>query len=163
MERSSRNAYFMSMAIAASSLATCPRRKVGAVLVKEKRIVSTGYNGSPSGYTNCFCVNRETNFDEKRTCMHENHCVNTIHAEINALLRAREMCDELFCTDTPCIACLKAALSHNPKIKIWYLRTYEDPAREHFLKEHNAYDRVQRISEEDIIELRKITEYIHDF
>lgn len=146
-----RNAYFMTIAFAASTMATCPRRKVGAVLVAKKRVISTGYNGSPSGLTDCFRSESHTG-----ECMFEGHCVNTIHAEVNALLRAREQGDELFCTDTPCLPCLKAVFSHNPEMMIWYLRDYEDPARDHFVKAHRLENRLQRISDDDVYDMQTI-------
>lgn len=146
----SHSAYYIVMARAASTLSVCPRRKVGAVLVANKRVISTGYNGSPSGFTDCF------ENEGVGTCMFEGHCVNTIHAEMNALLRAREQGDELFCTDTPCINCLKAAFSHNPDIMIWYDRYYDDPARDHFIREHKLEDRVKKISEADLLDVEKI-------
>ena len=53
MERPSNDEYFMEMAELVSSRSTCLRRKVGAVIVKEKRVLSTGYNGSPKGTKHC--------------------------------------------------------------------------------------------------------------
>lgn len=118
--------YFLNIAYAASRRSTCPRRAVGAVLTKNGRVISTGYNGSPSGFTHCF----------GERCLFQGNCVNTIHAEINALINAREIGDAIYCTDAPCINCLKALLSHNPNIIVHYVREYNDPARVHFIELH---------------------------
>jgi dCMP deaminase len=64
--------YFMDIAFMVSERSTCPRLHVGAVLVNDKRIKATGYNGSPKGFPHC---------DEAGCLMVNNHCVRTIHAE----------------------------------------------------------------------------------
>lgn len=122
--RPSRDAYFMNLARMASQRATCPKRRVGAVLVKEGRVVSTGYNGSPPDMPHCDENGCVTNGAGK--------CIATIHAEMNALLLARDQGDTLYCTDKPCLACLKAALAHNPRIRIVFWRSGNDPDRDLF-------------------------------
>lgn len=121
------DSYFSLISHAVALRSTCGRRKVGAVLVKEGRIISTGYNGAPPGMQHC---------SDSGCVKHGENCVNTIHAETNCIIRAREQGDTLYCTDKPCLSCLKAAISHNPKIRIVYCRDYEDPARETFLNAH---------------------------
>jgi hypothetical protein len=71
--------YFMSIAKLAASRSTCPRASVGVVIVKDNRILSTGYNGSPSGEPHC---------TEIGCLMINNHCERTIHAETNAVVQA---------------------------------------------------------------------------
>lgn len=95
--------YFMDIARVVSSRSTCPRKSVGAVLVRDKTILSTGYNGSIRGMPHCVVVG----------CMMENdHCVATIHAESNAILQAARngvMIDggTLYVTASPCWNCFK--------------------------------------------------------
>lgn len=91
--------YFMRVAYAASERATCPRRKVGAIVVKDKRISSTGYNGSLPGAKHCIDVGCK---------IHEGHCIRTIHAEANAIdyATSRELRDAtIYTTSFPCISC----------------------------------------------------------
>ena len=78
-ERVSWDTYFMNIATMVATRSTCPRKSVGAVIVKGNAILSTGYNGSMSGAPHCTDVG----------CMIENdHCVGTIHAEANAIIHA---------------------------------------------------------------------------
>lgn len=146
--RFSRDAYFGIIAAAAAMLAKCQRRQVGAVLVKENRIISTGYNGAPPGFQNCFgdkCV------------FGGSSCINTIHAEINCLTRSREVGDIIYCTDTPCINCVKALLSHNPNIRIVWMRCYDDSLREHFIYLHDEKNNVniERMNLQDLQQVEK--------
>lgn len=134
----------MNLARMAARRATCPRRAVGAVLVKDSRVISTGYNGSPPGLTHCFgdgCKN-----------IHGN-CINTIHAEANALLNARDIGDTFYCTDQPCINCFKSALSHNPKITFLCLRVYKDMDRDIFVVNHDLSSKIRMVSPELLLEM----------
>ena len=71
--------YFMNIAQEVSSRSTCDRKHVGAVIVRGKTILSTGYNGSIKGLDHCDDVGHE---------MHNDHCIRTIHAEANAIVQA---------------------------------------------------------------------------
>ncbi|GAB4310111.1 MAG: ComE operon protein 2 [Myxococcota bacterium] len=77
--RPSWDLYFMQLAEFVAARSTCDRKSVGAVIVKDKRILATGYNGSVSGLPHC---------DEEGHLIRDNHCVRTIHAEANAILSA---------------------------------------------------------------------------
>lgn len=95
--------YFMSVAVQVSSRSTCDRKRVGAVLVQDQTIISTGYNGSVRGSVHC---------DEAGHIIADNHCVRTIHAEVNALLQAakhgvRVDGATLYSTHSPCWTCFK--------------------------------------------------------
>lgn len=129
--RPSLTTYFMMLALAAAQRSTCPRRSVGAVLTKAGRVISTGYNGAPPKMSDCLDDGCLMYADSDRE-----RCINTIHAELNALIHAKEVGDLLVTTDQPCINCLKAALSHNPEIQIVYLHPYADAARDHFVSFH---------------------------
>jgi dCMP deaminase len=145
--------YFMMLARVASFKSTCPRLAVGAVLVKDRRVISTGFNGAPSGMKECLikgCLMYQAP-DQERT-----HCINTIHAEINALTHAKEVGDTLYTTNSPCINCFKALMSHNPNLKIVYLHEYDDPSRDYFIGFHkleNQMVQIQRENEKTMYEL----------
>jgi len=102
-DRASWDDYFMSIAQVVATRSTCPRKYVGAVLVKNRTILSTGYNGSIRGMPHCSDVGH---------MMEDNHCVATIHAESNAILQAAKngvMIDGSACyvTASPCWSCFK--------------------------------------------------------
>lgn len=95
--------YFMRIAEEVSTRATCDRRRVGAVIVRDRMILSTGYNGSIRGMPHC---------DEVGHMMENDHCVATIHAEANAILQAarngmRIDGAEIYTTASPCWNCFK--------------------------------------------------------
>lgn len=96
-----RDVRFMQVAEVISKDATCPRKHVGAVLVLNKEIISTGYNGSADGMPHCD--------DEGAGCMMEDgHCVRTIHAEANAILQAgvrHTAGGTIYTTASPCWPC----------------------------------------------------------
>src|SRR3990172_8975350 len=106
-ERPSWDAYFMTIAQAVSARATCPRRSVGAIIVKDKRILATGFNGSPPGHPHC---------TEEGCWIDDGHCVRVIHAEHNAVLQGARygisLVDaECYCTTLPCLSCAKVLVS----------------------------------------------------
>ena len=95
--------YFNSFAVAASKRGTCDRKHVGAVIVVDKQVVSTGYNGSVAGLPHCDDVGHD---------MVEGHCVRTIHAEMNALAQAarrgtRVQGSTIYTTASPCWDCFR--------------------------------------------------------
>lgn len=101
--RPSWNVYFVSMAHLISRRATCDRKHVGAVLVREKRVISSGYNGSVPGLPHCDDVGHD---------MDEGHCVRTIHAEVNAISQAARFGQSvlgasLYVNTFPCWPCFK--------------------------------------------------------
>lgn len=93
----------MGIATMVATRATCPRKSVGAVIVRDRIILSTGYNGSIRGMPHCSDVG----------CMiEEGHCVATIHAESNAILQAARSGTNItgatiYCTASPCWICFK--------------------------------------------------------
>ncbi len=95
--------YFMRIAEEVATRGTCDRRRVGAVIVRDRMILSTGYNGSVRGMPHC---------DEAGHMMENDHCVATIHAEANAILQAarngvRIEGAEIYTTASPCWNCFK--------------------------------------------------------
>ena len=107
--RQSWDEYFLDLAQAASTRATCSRRKHGAVIVQKRRIVSTGYNGAPAGVPHCTdgaCPRADSTAPQG----HDYDACIAIHAEANALLFSGP--DEregatLYCTGAPCFGCAK--------------------------------------------------------
>jgi dCMP deaminase len=107
MTRPSADAYFMRIAHEAAARSTCNRARVGAVLVFDGHIVSTGYNGSIGGLEHC---------DDIGHLLVENHCIRTVHAEANAIAQAAKLGHATrgsvcYVTHFPCLHCVKALLS----------------------------------------------------
>jgi dCMP deaminase len=95
--------YFMNIASVVASRSTCPRKYVGAVIVRDKTILSTGYNGSIRGMPHC---------SEGGHMMENDHCVATIHAEANAIIQAAKNGVNIdgatvYVTASPCWSCFK--------------------------------------------------------
>ena len=113
--------YFMNIAAEVATRSTCDRKHVGAVIVREKTILSTGYNGSIKGLPHC---------DEAGHEMVDGHCVRTTHAEANAIVQAAKNgveinLSEIYVTASPCYSCFK--LIANSGIKtIYYKELYRD-------------------------------------
>ena len=121
MARATWEEYFMNIAKQVATRSTCDRKHVGAVIVKDRTILSTGYNGSIRGMPHC---------DEVGHMMENDHCVATIHAETNAILQAAKngvMIDgaEIYITASPCWPCFKMVANAGIK-KIFYGEFYRD-------------------------------------
>ncbi|GLB46990.1 ComE operon protein 2 [Philodulcilactobacillus myokoensis] len=115
--------YFMLQAVLISSRSTCNRLSVGATIVRDRRIIASGYNGSVSGDVHC---------TDKGCYMVDGHCLRTIHAEMNAIAQCAKFGEatynsELYVTDFPCLQCTKVLLQSGIK-QINYLRDYHDSA-----------------------------------
>ncbi|GAA0353948.1 deoxycytidylate deaminase [Bacillus horti] len=151
--RKSWDFYFMDMAYMAATRATCPRRHVGAVLVKDKKILGTAYNGSPAGTPDCYeegCMISESYEEENGVMQKKERCVRTIHAEQNLLLftdRENRQGATVFVTDQPCWTCTNM-LANSGIIEVVFHRAY--------VKDHL---RVSRLLEEKGIVLRHLEEY----
>jgi dCMP deaminase len=113
--RPSYDEYFMKMAHVVSKRSTCLRRKVGAILVKERHILSTGYNGAPKGLKHCCetgCLRDDLNIPSGER--HE--LCRGLHAEQNAIIQAAVFGVSikgsiLYCTNTPCVVCVKMLIN----------------------------------------------------
>ena len=120
-ERVSWETYFMNIAVEVATRSTCDRKHVGAVIVKDKTILSTGYNGSIKGLPHC---------DEAGHEMVDGHCVRTTHAEANAIVQGAKNGvkinhAEIYITASPCYNCFK--LIANAGIKsIYFLEFYRE-------------------------------------
>ena len=130
--------YFMDITERVAARSTCLRRAVGAVVVKDKRILTTGYNGVPSNIRHC----RETGCLRERlnVASGERHeLCRGIHAEQNAIIQAAlhgvSIKDStLYCTNLPCSICAKMIINAGIK-KIIYLSGYADALSEEMLTE----------------------------
>ena len=113
--------YFMSIAQQVATRSTCDRKHVGAVIVRDKTILSTGYNGSIRGRPHCDDVGHD---------MEGGHCVATVHAEANAIIQAAKngvTIDgaELYTTASPCWSCFKL-IANSGINAIYYGEFYRD-------------------------------------
>ena len=121
MARSSWDQYFMDIARQVATRATCDRKHVGAVVVRDRTILSTGYNGSIRGLPHC---------DEVGHMMENGHCVATVHAEANAILQAakngvRIDGATLYTTASPCWPCFKL-IANSGINKVYFGEFYRD-------------------------------------
>ncbi|MGT2715013.1 deoxycytidylate deaminase [Streptococcus respiraculi] len=110
--------YFAAQALLIANRATCKRAKVGAVLVKDNKVVATGYNGSVSGTEHCL---------EQECLVVDGHCVRTLHAEVNAILQGAERGIPkgftAYVTHFPCLNCSKQLLQVGCK-RVVYINEY---------------------------------------
>jgi len=130
----------MSITRMVAKRSTCLRRHVGAILVKDKRILATGYNGAPSGLRHC----------EEVGCLRESSSVPSgerhelcrgLHAEQNAIIQAAYHGFSirgaiLYCTNKPCVICSKMLINAGIR-KILYENGYDDHLADQMLKEAN--------------------------
>jgi len=136
--RPSWDEYFMEVAQVVAKRSTCLRRRIGAILVKDKRILATGYNGAPSGLRHCDEVGclRE----ELKVPSGERHEIcRALHAEQNALVQAAHYGISvkgatLYTTTEPCILCAKMLINAGIS-RIVYMNQYPDGLAREMLKE----------------------------
>ncbi|MBC8293951.1 MAG: dCMP deaminase family protein [Proteobacteria bacterium] len=128
-ERPSWDEYFMAITAEVAKRSTCTRAQVGAVIVRERSILATGYNGSPAGMPHCFdvgCLVYESHTPDGNI---EENCFRTIHAEINAIAQAARNGSsiagaDVYVTHTPCIHCLKVLVNTGVK-RVVYAKAYK--------------------------------------
>jgi dCMP deaminase len=143
-KRPSWDEYFLKLAMLASERATCPRMHCGCVLVKDRYVLSTGYNGSLPGAPHCYSAG---------CLVVNNHCVRTNHAEINAICQATRHGVSLYgatayVTNMPCTACAKALIAAGI-VRVVIFSDYHDTLAERFFEESGIrLDRVPMPSRE---------------
>jgi dCMP deaminase len=130
--------YFMAITKLVAKRSTCLRRSVGAVLVKEKRILATGYNGAPAGLKHCEevgCIREDASIPSGTR--HE--LCRGLHAEQNVIIQAafhgisiKE--STLYCTNKPCVICSKMIINAGIK-HIYYEEGYDDPLSDQMFAE----------------------------
>jgi dCMP deaminase len=128
IERPSWDSYFMEIAKLVSTRATCPRRSVGALIVRDRRILATGYNGAPRGLPHC--PPEGPHHDWPHGCMRAGHCIRSLHAEQNALLQAAMIgvpChgSTMYVTCQPCNNCAKMIINAGI-VRVIYEGDYPD-------------------------------------
>jgi dCMP deaminase len=122
--------YFMGIALEVAKRSTCLRAKVGAIIVRDKRILTTGYNGSPSGLPHC---------TEVGCLMANGHCVRTLHAEQNAIIQAAlhgvsVSGGTIYVTHQPCLTCAKMIINAGIR-RVIYGGHYPDELAVSFLEQ----------------------------
>jgi dCMP deaminase len=128
--RPSWDAYFMGITCEVARRSTCNRAQVGAIIVRDKRILTTGYNGSPAGLPHCTEVG----------CLVVNgHCVRTLHAEQNAIIQAAlhgvsTGGASIYVTHQPCLTCAKMIINAGVA-RVVYGGDYPDDLAHQFLTE----------------------------
>ena len=140
MSRPSWDKYFMDIAVLVATRATCLRRKVGAVLVKDRRLLATGYNGPPRGLKHCNerpggCLREQNNVPSG-----ERHEISrAVHAEQNAIIQAAVHGfsiegSTLYSTNHPCVLCTKMLINAGIK-EFVYMEGYPDQLSSELIKE----------------------------
>jgi len=136
--RPSWDEYFMSLARLAATRSTCLRRHVGAVIVKDRMVLSTGYNDTPRGLPNCGeggcarCASAAASGASLDTCL-------CLHAEQNAIVQAAYhgvtiAGGAIYCTHQPCLTCAKMIVNAG-LVRIVYDEPYPDPVAEQLLSD----------------------------
>ena len=121
-ERASWDEYFMNIANEVATRSTCDRKHVGSVIVRDKSILATGYNGSVRGLGHC---------DDEGHLMEDGHCVRTVHAEANAIVQAarngmRIDGAGIYVTASPCWGCFRL-IANSGLVRIVFGEFYRDP------------------------------------
>jgi len=151
VERISWDQYFMAQSHLLALRSTCTRLTVGATIVRDKRIIAGGYNGSIAGGDHCI---------DKGCFVIDNHCVRTVHAEMNALLQCAKFgvptADaEIYVTHFPCLQCCKAIIQAGIKT-VYYAEDYKNhPYAIDLFKQANVT--IEKVAlNESVIDLRMV-------
>ena len=144
--RPSWDQYFMTITRQVAERSTCTRAKVGAVIVRDRSILATGYNGAPAGLPHCLdagCLIYESRTPDGEL---EQNCFRTIHAEINAITQSARngvaiRDADIYVTHTPCIHCLKVLI--NTGIRVVF---YEKPYKLHTIEELLTHARIKLVN-----------------
>ncbi|OGL40101.1 MAG: cytidine deaminase [Candidatus Schekmanbacteria bacterium RIFCSPHIGHO2_02_FULL_38_11] len=158
MNRPSWNEYFMEIALLVRKRSTCIRRQIGCVIVSDKKIMATGYNGAPSGLRHCLdmgCLREKMGIPSGQR--HE--LCRALHAEQNAIIQAaisgiNIKGSTIFCTHFPCSLCAKMLINVKAS-KIYYIEGYPDDLSKSLFYESNIPTEkidipIEEISREEI-------------
>ncbi|MCJ7856411.1 dCMP deaminase family protein [Lachnospiraceae bacterium NSJ-143] len=134
--------YFMEIAEIVKSRATCLRRQVGAVIVKDNRIITTGYNGAPAGINHCCDIGSCLRSEMGIPSGERHELCRALHAEQNAIIQAAKIGVStegatMYVTLQPCVICAKMAINAGIK-KIVYKGNYPDELSLSMLNEANV-------------------------
>ena len=142
-DRPSWHQYFLTITRNVAERSTCTRAKVGAVIVRDKNILATGYNGAPAGMPHCIDAGCLVYTSRTPTGEVEENCFRTIHAEINAIAQAAKngasiRDADIYITHTPCIHCVKVLINTGIR-RIFYEREYKRATIEELLRGANIH------------------------
>lgn len=132
--------YFLKLAMLASERATCPRMHCGCVLVKDKHVIATGYNGSIPGDDHC---------EDVGCWIVNNHCIRTNHAEMNALMQAAKRGHSAegataYVTNMPCTTCAKALIAAGIRRVVIFSDFHDTLACQFFAKAGISMDKHEK-------------------
>jgi dCMP deaminase len=141
-DRPSWDQYFMMITRQVADRSTCNRAKVGAVIVRDKNILATGYNGSPAGLPHCTEVGCLIYESKTPSGEIDENCFRTIHAEINAIAQAAKngasiQGADIYITHTPCIHCFKVLINTGIR-RVLYEKPYKLPTLEELRRYSNV-------------------------
>ena len=133
----------------ASERATCPRMHCGCVFVKDKNVIATGYNGSIPGDDHC---------DEAGCLIVDNHCVRTVHAEMNALVQAAKRGHAVegataYVTNMPCTTCAKTLVTAGIKRVVVFSDYHDTMAMDFFAKGKVKIDKIEMPEKEILYDI----------
>ncbi len=153
MARPSWDEYFMKLAMIASERATCPRMHCGCVLVKDREVIATGYNGSIPGDAHC---------EDVGCLVVDNHCVRTNHAEMNAIVQAARKGHIIdggtaYVTNMPCTTCAKALIAAGIHRVVIFSDYHDTLATDFFAKGKVHIDKIPMPSKLIAYDLEKYT------
>ncbi len=154
-ERPSWDEYFMNIAELVGSRGTCDRGRSGCVVVRDKRILVTGYVGSPIGLEHCDEIGHEMHKVVHDDGSESEHCVRTIHAEQNALAQAARVGiavdgATLYCHMVPCYTCAKILINAGIKKVV-------------ALKDYHASKRTKQVFEKSGVKLQILNNEVEDY
>jgi len=137
-QRPSLDEYFLEIAFVVGKRATCLRNNVGAVIVRDKRILSTGYNGAPSGMEHCLDTGCIRNLENIPSGTRHEKC-RAVHSEQNAIIQAAIhgvsiSGATIYCTHQPCVLCAKMIINSNI-VRVVYATPYPDEDSLKFFRE----------------------------
>jgi len=149
--------YFMMQSVLLASRSTCNRLSVGATIVRDRRIIAGGYNGSVSGDVHC---------TDEGCYLVDGHCLRTIHAEMNAILQCAKFGEatdgaEIYVTDFPCLQCTKMLLQAGIS-KISYLHNYHNDPYAMSLIKMKGVELHQVTLDSEAIERASVDAYLQD-
>lgn len=135
--------YFMSQSLLISTRSTCTRLAVGATIVRDRRVISAGYNGSVSGDVHC---------SDLECKIVDGHCIRTVHAEANAILQCAKFGVStegaaIYVTHFPCLQCSKVIIQAGIK-NLYYLKDYNNSEYAKELLEHSKIS-IEKVEMED--------------
>lgn len=141
MSRSDWDTYYIGLAVQAATRATCPRLRVGSILVRDRRVISTGYNGSVTSAPHC---------DDVGCLIEDNHCQACVHAEQNAIASAAKSgvstdFSVIYITHNPCIICYKLMVNSGIK-RIVYKDVYKEVNYGKLMMSDNCKPSISKLS-----------------